>query len=371
MTQPPDQAACAPPETIGMARLFAIGFGDGDFGDIIAALTRRVEADPADAAAQFDLGTILMLNGYEKEGLDCQAQAIGLSHFFRQPATGGGKPLGLLMLATPGGLMANTPAHFLLEGAGITLDTAFVGSKGELPGPLPPHDVLLVGIGESDETASLLRALAPRLAQWPKPVLNQPLHVLRLARERLRKTLEPAHGIHVPITVRVDREVLERLARGEIATADLLGGADYPIIARPAGSHAGKGLRKLESAADVRVYCGEREGENFTIAPFVDYRSDDGDFRKYRIAMIGGRPFVCHVAVGRRWMLHYLNAGMKESEENALTRPDLWPGSTPDLQNGTRTPSTISHVWPVSTISSLTAPKPPTAGCSSSRPTPR
>ncbi|MBF0562614.1 MAG: hypothetical protein HQL37_11455 [Alphaproteobacteria bacterium] len=38
-------------------------------------------------------------------------------------------------------------------------------------------------------------------------------------------------------------------------------------------------------------------------------------FRKYRIALIGGRPFVCHVAVGEHWMLHYLNAGMLDSAE--------------------------------------------------------
>ena len=36
-------------------------------------------------------------------------------------------------------------------------------------------------------------------------------------------------------------------------------------------------------------------------------------FRKYRIALIEGRPFACHMGVSEHWMIHYLNAGMRES----------------------------------------------------------
>ena len=42
-------------------------------------------------------------------------------------------------------------------------------------------------------------------------------------------------------------------------------------------------------------------------------RSADGMFRKYRIALIEGRPFACHMGVSEHWMIHYLNAGMRES----------------------------------------------------------
>jgi hypothetical protein len=49
------------------------------------------------------------------------------------------------------------------------------------------------------------------------------------------------------------------------------------------------------------------------VTPFVDYRGADGLFRKYRIALIDGAPFLCHMAVSAHWMVHYLNAGMTES----------------------------------------------------------
>src|SRR6185436_15896363 len=50
-------------------------------------------------------------------------------------------------------------------------------------------------------------------------------------------------------------------------------------------------------------------------APFVDYRSADGLFRKYRIVLIDGRAYASHMAISSDWMIHYLNAGMMESEE--------------------------------------------------------
>jgi hypothetical protein len=312
------------PETIGLARLFAIGFSGNDYGAVITELLARLERNDADAAALFDLGTILMLNGKRQEGLDCQQDALRLSRLFRQSATGAAtSPLKLLMLAVPGDFMANTPVQFLLEGAGVRLDTLYVSPDGSLPGLIPPHDILLVGIGESDESGPILKALQPLLARWPRPVLNRPADVLKLARERLSETLRPGRGLDVPVTVRIGREALEDLACGKVRPFDLLGEGAYPIIARPVGSHAGHGLSKLDTPAAVGAYLEMQPETEFSISRFVDYRSADGLFRKFRIALVGGRPFLCHVAIGRHWMLHYLNAGMAESatkraEEAAL-----------------------------------------------------
>ena len=51
------------------------------------------------------------------------------------------------------------------------------------------------------------------------------------------------------------------------------------------------------------------------VSRFVDYSNADGMFRKYRIVLIDGRPFICHYAISQHWMIHYLNAGMTESAE--------------------------------------------------------
>ena len=88
---------------------------------------------------------------------------------------------------------------------------------------------------------------------------------------------------------------------------------DFPLIVRPIDSHAGIGLAKLEAASDLGPYLGDRFEPEFFLSPFVDYRSSDGLFRKYRIIWIDGRPYPCHMAIADEWKIWYYNAKMAES----------------------------------------------------------
>ena len=87
------------------------------------------------------------------------------------------------------------------------------------------------------------------------------------------------------------------------------------MIARPRGTHAGVGLAKLDDAAALAAYLAEREEQDFFVARFVDYVSPDGLYRKYRLAMVDGKPYACHMAIADRWDIWYLNAYMAFSEE--------------------------------------------------------
>jgi glutathione synthase/RimK-type ligase-like ATP-grasp enzyme len=95
----------------------------------------------------------------------------------------------------------------------------------------------------------------------------------------------------------------------------VLPGGDYPLIVRPVGSHAGKGLEKIDSPEALAAYVIQSRLQTAYVSRFVDYASADGHWRKHRIAFIGGEPYLAHMAVGDHWMVHYLNAGMAESAE--------------------------------------------------------
>jgi hypothetical protein len=84
----------------------------------------------------------------------------------------------------------------------------------------------------------------------------------------------------------------------------------FPLIIRPFGSHAGFGLVRLDDAQSLSDYLDQRSENSFFVSPFVDYSGKDGLFRKYRIAMIDGRPFPVHMAVAEEWKVWYLNADM-------------------------------------------------------------
>ena len=60
-------------------------------------------------------------------------------------------------------------------------------------------------------------------------------------------------------------------------------------------------------------YLRDWPNDEFYISNFIDYRSADGQFRKFRIVLVDGKPFGGHLAISSNWMIHYVNADMDAS----------------------------------------------------------
>jgi hypothetical protein len=75
---------------------------------------------------------------------------------------------------------------------------------------------------------------------------------------------------------------------------------------------------KIDNGAALGRYLAERPEQEFFISGFVDYASEDGLFRKYRLAFVEGQPYACHLAIADRWDIWYLNAGMSLSASKRL-----------------------------------------------------
>ena len=303
--------ATLPGDCIGLAALSRLAFHGGDLQPLFAALLARVNDRPDDAPAMMDVATLLLLSGDRANGLAVQGQALAQRAMFRRAGAAGA--LRVLAIMAPGDTMANTPLDFLLEGSGATLINVYAGPDGDLPGEVPDHDVAFLAVGESEANRPILQGLAGRLGAWPRPLLNaNPLRIADLTRDGVCALLAGAPDILAPAAFRLDRDAMSRIGRGEARFED----ADFPVIARPIGSHAGTGLERLSSAADLAAYVASQTEDRFYVSPFIDYAGDDGLFRKQRIALIAGVPYVCHLAVSPRWMVHYLNAEMLDSAAN-------------------------------------------------------
>ena len=303
------------PTLIGLPTLAKLAFDGGDLAPLWNELVLRARKNPNDAAALMDLSTIAQLQGRPDDRLALQTMVLKLARVYRQaPAVASPQPLRLLALMAPGDFMANIPIEFMLDGASIALDMLYLEAEGPLPA-LPAHDVALVAVAESSRNQTLLRRLEKLAPTWPKPLLNSPAHIARLTREGTWELLKSASGVTMPMNAAITRADLARIAQGALDVGDMLGGARFPIIARPEDSHAGKGLEKLDAPAAVDGYLAARPEQEFSIAPFIDYRSRDRLYRKYRIALIAGKAYACHMAVSDHWMIHYLNADMRERPE--------------------------------------------------------
>ena len=308
---------------IGLAALMRMAFSGVDLAPMGTQLIERAgqDAGKANANVLMDLSTVLQLRGEHELAMTMQRQALEQQQIYSPPTVAGQAKIRLLAIMGPGDLMANTPLEFLLENSDVALDILYVAPDLPLPTSLPEHDLVFVAIGESEQNAPLLQEIADTLESWPRPVLNLPGRIALLSRDSACARLQSVPGIVMPNTVRIDRQLLQQVGRAELSLASVLSDGElradgeFPIIVRPVDSHAGKGLLKLDTPAAITDYLQTMPQDAFYISRFVDYRGADDLFRKFRIVLIAGRPFVCHMAISEHWMIHYLNAGMAESAE--------------------------------------------------------
>jgi hypothetical protein len=292
-------APVSPQPLIGLAALARLAMRGQSLAPLAQELLRRIDANPVDAHALLDLSTLEQLRGSSLNRKMLLERAMRRSRVFSTP---GRSPTAtrLLVLAAPGDFMANTPIEFLLEDADIAVTTLYVEAGLDVLAEAPPHDVAFVAVAECRDNQPILQTIARFAPYWPRPLLNAPEAIASLTREGAWRLLGDVEGVVYPRNQRCWRRQLLAGARPE----------NFPLIVRPLDSHAGESLEKIDDDQGFAAYLDAHGDAELTLAPFVDYRSSDGLFRKMRIACVDGAPFPVHLAISKRWMIHYLNADM-------------------------------------------------------------
>ena len=303
----------APTPAANPARFIRMAFEGQDLAPLIAERLNRLGVEADSSAGLLELGLLFQLVNDRDRALKCQQAALAGRRLYRH-GEAAAPALRLLAITTLGDLMTNTPFELMLEGRDVEITKLYVDADQLWTGAVPDHDLAIMAVSESDRARPLLEQLQAIEGRWPRPMINRPSRVLELARDRLYLALQDAPGLAIPPTVRTSREALAAAIQARSLGAVLPGGG-FPVIIRPVDSHAGKALAKLDDWAQLQAYLADGvDDDALYVSPFVDYRSADGLYRKYRIAVFGGRPHLCHMALSEHWMVHYLNAGMAESE---------------------------------------------------------
>src|SRR4030081_3042513 len=301
-------------DRIGFARLTSMAFHGGDLGPLRDELVSKVAAGTAVAGDGLDLSLIMQLLGDKQTGMAVQAEVLSFHQLFRSPCLLEQPKLRVLALAAATDMGGNTPIEFLLEDSGIELKTLYAIPGIELPAPLPDHDVAIVIASDSEECRDALGIFDSAAANWPRPILNSPRLVGNLDRDKLHRLLRGIQGLDIPATFCVNRAQLPQASHPAELLVDVAKDRTDPVNVRPRGPHAGVHLPKIDTSAAMVRYLEERPEPEFFLSRFVDYSSRDGLFRKYRIVVVDGRPYACHMAVAEQWDIWYLNAGMMFSE---------------------------------------------------------
>jgi tetratricopeptide (TPR) repeat protein len=273
---------------------------EGKLDQALAVLLEAADRDPADVEAHLAIYEVAQILRRPALALEHQRRAIALAPIHSTFA-GVSEDYALLVPCVPGPFTANTPVDLLFDPARVTLHRWYVDPTAPIP-PLPRHDAVFVAAGESSAAQPALRMLAAFARRCGVPVVNRPAAIARLGRVDFAETFAGARFCRVAPTVRIGRAAYAR------------DGFALPHIARPLDSHGGHGLARIDDDAARHAFLAGCDAAELYVSRYVDYRSADGFFRKYRILFVGGEPWPFHLAISPNWMVHYYNSPMTEHQ---------------------------------------------------------
>lgn len=143
-------------------------------------------------------------------------------------------------------------------------------------------------------------------------------------REAVARRLAGTPNCRVPKTLRLAAPVL-----AQPSTNGVLDELETPLLVRMAGTHGGDIFEKVDDLAAVAAFVAAHPQADVYVyvTEYVDDRSADGFFRKFRFICIDGRLLPYHLAIHDHWMVHHFRTGManqlwmRQEEAAFLDRP--------------------------------------------------
>jgi aromatic-L-amino-acid/L-tryptophan decarboxylase len=244
-----------------------------------------------------------------------QVKAFGQKALFPSSFRGEAEPIPVLLLVSSTG--GNTPIEKLLDDRVFQVYVV-VADFYDTKTPLPPHRLVMNGIGDCDVAAPALHAAEALLAFTTGPVLNHPAAVGATGRCANASRWQKLPGVITPMTV----TFFHALLAGPDGPSALAGcGFTFPLLLRTPGFHGGQRFVQAESAATLTKRLAELRGFGGTTAEviaieYLDARGADNWVRKYRVMMVGGKLYPLHLAISKQWKIHYFSADMRDHAEH-------------------------------------------------------
>lgn len=240
-----------------------------------------------------------------------QRKGFAQKSIFPSLYRGDSRPIPVLLLVSSTG--GNTPIEKLLDDR-VFETSVVVTDFYDAKIPLPAHQLIVNGIGDSDLASEALDAAEALLALTPAPVLNLPAAVRATGRCKNANRLGQLPGLITPATALLSRGLL---AGPDGPAALAARGFTFPLLLRTPGFHMGQHFAKVESPAEVATavaeFPGDGEHESEVLAiEYLDARGADGCARKYRVMMVGGKLYPLHLAISHDWKIHYFSADMAD-----------------------------------------------------------
>ena len=178
-------------------------------------------------------------------------------------------------------------------------------------------------ITEPEHSSRVLDNLRKLLRDLPGKVVNRPEAVLKSTRDQVARQLSGIPGLCAPRAIRL-RAVKPAIAVQTIQKA----GLTFPVILRQAGTHTGKIVGLFGGIDDMAAAVAG--GDDHIATEFVDFKSPDGLYRKYRVFFIGSQMIFRHMLVSDEWNVHAKDRKRFMAERQELVDEEERMFATPD-----------------------------------------
>ena len=171
-----------------------------------------------------------------------------------------------------------------------------------------------------------LRQVARFELETQLPLVNPSWAVASTTRALIARRLAHQAGVRAPHCTFYRRGALSLAEHIEAH------GHRYPVLLRPPGKHGSVGLVRVDGPDAIARQPAMADA--CTITDFVDFRSADGLWRKYRLVYAGDRLFRRHVLTDREWNLTRAARGFMQDRPELAAEEQAWINSPLRLESG-------------------------------------
>jgi tetratricopeptide (TPR) repeat protein len=289
----------------------------------IAHFRQAVVLDPRDADSINWIGGLKQQMGDVEGAQAAYAEAAQIQPLIKRPAAKVPADFRVLALYAPFG--GNTPTEYLFKDAVHDTDTLALFAAREYDSDLFRQNVQVVVnlISDADQAEALLPLAADLADRLDRPTVNHPRKIQSTTRDAVAALLQGIPGCSIPKALR-----LTAGADCSVAALQALFPFSSSILARPVGTHGGDDFEKIEEVAALSAFLAQRPDHDHYLIEYVDYRSGDGYFRKYRFIFVDGEILPYHLAISSDWKVHHVSTDManqpwmQQEEEAFLNHPE-------------------------------------------------
>jgi glutathione synthase/RimK-type ligase-like ATP-grasp enzyme len=287
-----DACRRAPVSARTLAALGNVLVRRGAYLDALEAYRSASDLDPADAPLAWMCAEIAHVLDARDTSVQYRARALAVQRVFPDPLPVGSRiPVLLLLRDAP--YSDNTPLELLLDRKRVAVHKYYV--EGDAAPALPHADVVMTAFGYAHGAHNAIERAA-----LLSPAVNDSRALVRTAREHVQAWAATIDGVVA--------------AQSAVYSGAQLIGHPLPVTIRPLDTHAGHGLALIAEADDLAAHLERFPAERYYVAPFIEYRSDDGLYRKFRVIFVDGEAYPYHYAMSLHWMVHYQSAPMEHVE---------------------------------------------------------